>query len=335
MTLYHKVCFFIVFSVVLCAGFYITKKNYFFLNNHVYKVALLTRNASFAQQVTEGIMSEIAKHPEIKLDIRSFYAPARDALSQQGLAEEALAENPDIILSLGLAFTQVGINAWRKRKSTVPFVFAGAGDPVQQGLVSSITSRSEPLTGVLIARIDYREPIELLLKCKPGVRNVLIPHFPSALMGMIEHAAIDVKKQFNDRGINVYLVPLDVRCDVVSMIAPFMNKVDTVMCLEGDRLDDYNALLVKLCNAHHVTLYAKEIESVRDGAALGFGTYAKSIGELMMQYAYKILTHEVNAGDLPICSLDGARILVLNKDAAVRQDLAVTDELLSLVDRVY
>lgn len=335
MFFYRANLFFVVILLVIVLGLSVIRKLNFYGHNRTYKIALLTRNASFAQQVTEGIMTEVEAHPEIKYDIRSFYAPGRDALSQQSLAEEAIADNPDIILSLGVAFIQVALNAMNKRKSTAPFIFAGSGDPVTQGLVTSVGPRTEQITGVLIGRVDYNEPINLLLKCKPTVKNVLIPHFPASLLGMVEQAAIDVKELCKKRGVNVYLVPLDVRSDIAAMIAPFMNKVDTVMCIEGDRIDDYNALLVKLCESHGVTLFAKEIESVRDGAALGFGTYAKSIGVMMMQYARKVLTGQAKASQLPVCSLDGARILVLNKAAAAKQDLPITQELLSLVDRVY
>ncbi len=301
----------------------------------VYQIALLTRDATWANQVTEGISSAIEKCSVAEFKIKPFYAPGRDQLLLHNLVEEAVLSKPDLILSIGIIWTQIAVNVLKKRQYTVPLVFGAAGNPVTQGLVSAVDSRLEEVTGVLLGSEDNHIPVHLLIQSKPTLKKVLIPYFPTALSGDLERQAKEVRTLFAQYHIKAYLLPLENRSDVLALVAPFMKTVDTIMLLQGDTTGDYNSLLIKFCEQHGITFFGNELEAVQSGAALGFGFHSKNIGEMMFEYALKILTGKIKASELPVRTVDSMRFFALNKDAAVRQDLTVTDQLLALVDRVY
>jgi len=300
-----------------------------------FNIAVLGRNAPFAEQVFDGIREGFALHPEADFDVRFFCANALDKVQMQGIVEEVLSADFDAVMTAGMAFTFACLNTMKKRNLHIPLVYGGSGDPITQGVVSDLLHRPEAVTGVSIHRIDYREPVDLIIKCKPTLRSILIPHFPVAFGGEIEKSAQLVGALFKERGVKAYLLPLQHLGEVGPRVAGLLDMVDTVMCLEGDRIDEANALLVKLCNKRGITLFAKEIESVKEGAAIGFATYAKSLGEMMVEQLCDFLLKGVSLGDMPIHFVNGGRVLVINKRAAKRQGLELTPTVLSMASQVY
>jgi len=98
-----------------------------------------------------------------------------------GLIQELLALKPDLVLSTG---GQPTILAVKAATSTVPVVFI-TGDPVAEGVVSSLSRPGGNLTGFAALAQDLEgKRLELLREMLPGARrNALIwnPSTPSSV----------------------------------------------------------------------------------------------------------------------------------------------------------
>ncbi|MDQ5890494.1 MAG: putative tryptophan/tyrosine transport system substrate-binding protein [Candidatus Dependentiae bacterium] len=323
-------------AVVLAVGWfyvYVVRGGQIF--THKTRIAVLTKDSPFFNQVAEGINGAVAKYFPTGCELRFFYGKGTDKILYQTMIEEAFMDKPDLIIPIGVSFSQLCVATAQKRKLAIPIVFAGPGEPLELGLISSLNIRPEPVTGVSLSAINYLEPAKLLLACKPLLKNILIPYFPGASAGMLEKVAQDLQLFFAEYGVSATVLPIYVAGEAKEMIMPFISKVDTIMCLEGDTISEVNDLLTKLCNQYHVTLFAKDLECVQGGAALGFGVQASAIGEKVMEYASCILNGKKAPGALPVYFVDGIRKLALNKQGASLQGVIVDQRLLSLVDEVY
>jgi len=86
------------------------------------------------------------------------------------LAAELVHSGVDIVLALGPASAQAAKNA----TTTIPVVFVGSGDPVAEGLVSSLARPGANVTGLaVIGGLDIvRKRLALLKEVVPGVTRM-------------------------------------------------------------------------------------------------------------------------------------------------------------------
>lgn len=85
-----------------------------------------------------------------------------------GLITEALASKPTVIVTHG----SPNVAALQKATSTVPIVFAAAGDPVGQGFIKSYRRPGANITGVAFNSEIFVKVYELLKIVLPGVSRV-------------------------------------------------------------------------------------------------------------------------------------------------------------------
>jgi putative ABC transport system substrate-binding protein len=91
------------------------------------------------------------------------------------LAAEVVALNPDVIVTASSA----GVAAVRKATSSIPIVFATAGNPVEQGFVSSLSRPGGNITGVIVYVDIIPKIVELAREALPAARRLaLLLHEP-------------------------------------------------------------------------------------------------------------------------------------------------------------
>ena len=86
-----------------------------------------------------------------------------------GLAAELVALNPNLVVS----WSPAGTAALKQRTAVIPIVMAAGGDPVEQGLVTSLSRPGGNITGVSAHSMDlYGKRVELLREAVPGVSSM-------------------------------------------------------------------------------------------------------------------------------------------------------------------
>ena len=87
------------------------------------------------------------------------------------IAAEFVALKVDVIVTGGNTSTL----AAKKATSTIPIVFAAAGDPVDSGLVASLARPAGNITGLSVQATDLaRKRLELLLEVVPDLRRIAL-----------------------------------------------------------------------------------------------------------------------------------------------------------------
>jgi putative ABC transport system substrate-binding protein len=109
----------------------------------------------------------------------------------QSGAAELLALKPDVVV----AFSNLAMAAIKPMLGAVPLVFAGVGDPVGSGFVSSLARPGGNITGFLAVEPDLiGKWVELLKEAVPRIKRVLALYMPEisanvAMWRSIEQAA--------------------------------------------------------------------------------------------------------------------------------------------------
>jgi ABC-type uncharacterized transport system substrate-binding protein len=108
-----------------------------------------------------------------------------------GLAADFVRSRVEVILALGPAAAQAAKNA----STTIPVVFVGSGDPIAEGLVSSLARPGGNVTGLaLIAGLDIvGKRLALLKEVVPGVTRMAMlwnPTNPSHVPALKEAPGI-------------------------------------------------------------------------------------------------------------------------------------------------
>ena len=88
-----------------------------------FKVAILTKNGPFFEKVHHGILHKKNQYNKATFDLKFFYTEGMNRTLCKAMIEQALEEKPDLIITIGVTFSQLCKNTLEKRKINIPMVF--------------------------------------------------------------------------------------------------------------------------------------------------------------------------------------------------------------------
>jgi putative tryptophan/tyrosine transport system substrate-binding protein len=227
----------------------------------------------------------------VRVDVRWW---GDDINRERALAHELVGLQPDVILVSGGPF------AVQRETQTIPIVFAGAGDPVADGIVGRLDRPSGNVTGFAMLEASLGGKwLELLSEIAPGLKRVAIMFNPDeapppwVFTPSFELAA---------RSLKVELIPAPVHSDgeietaimalghepgggLVVMSELFMYVHRTPIILAAARNN--------VPAVYHLSDYA------RDGGLLSYGNDVTDTFRRAASYVDRIL-RGAKPGDLPV-----------------------------------
>lgn len=138
-----------------------------------YRIALVHPGTQTAFQREIGTFRNSLKElgyaegKDVSIEIR--WAEGRIELLES-LAAELVALNPAVIVTGSSA----GVAACRKATSSIPIVFATAGDPVEQGFVASLRRPGGNVTGITLHSGLHQKIVEIAREALPAARRLAI-----------------------------------------------------------------------------------------------------------------------------------------------------------------
>jgi putative ABC transport system substrate-binding protein len=223
------------------------------------------------------------------------------------------------------------MRAARAATTTVPIIFAGGLDPVQEGLVASFNRPGGNVTGaVFIANALGAKRLELLHQLTPKATTI----------GLLMSPTPDSKAQRSDvqaaaQAIGQQLVILDVSSDrdIEIAFATFVQRGATALLVGATPfLTSHRERVVALA-AHYALPASYNLrEFVVDGGLLSYGTSITDAFHQAGIYAGRILKGEKPA-DLPVMQSTKFEF-VINLTTAKALGIDVPPSLLALADEV-
>jgi putative ABC transport system substrate-binding protein len=112
------------------------------------------------------------RHPEVAARIRfeRIDADDRSTASLQRATIEALARHPDVLVAPNATTAVAAVHAAPRQR----VIFSTYLDPIALGIVSSLGTRAEPVTGISLADRLHAKRMEILHDAYPSVRSVAV-----------------------------------------------------------------------------------------------------------------------------------------------------------------
>jgi len=247
----------------------------------------------------------------------------------RGLADELVGINVDAVLAFGGG---TAAQALKLATSTVPIVFAGAGDPVGVGLVPSLSRPGGNITGISAQATELSaKRLELLKEMVPAATRIAVlwnASDPAMTLryGEIERAAPVLR---------VSVQPLGVRepDDFASAFAAMTKDRPHALFLITDSLTLLNRKRVlEFAAAHAIPAIYEFGYLVRDGGLMSYGPDDADTLKRAALFIDRILKG-AKPGDLPV-EQPTRYYLLINLKTARALGLAVPQSLLLSADEV-
>jgi putative ABC transport system substrate-binding protein len=211
------------------------------------------------------------------------------------LIGESLALRPDVIVSGGGPPT---IRAVKAAVSGVPVVFI-TGDPISEGIVTSLSHPGGNLTGFAVLVGNYEgKRLELLREALPGVRRVAIIWNPAAADSQVGRG--DAAAAASKLGMTPVWYEARNRNELEQALASARaGKLDALLVVADPVLGFERKLVVEFARQNRLPGVYFWREFVQDGGLMSYGASLTAIYRRAANYVDKILKGAKPA-DLPI-----------------------------------
>jgi putative ABC transport system substrate-binding protein len=243
------------------------------------------------------------------------------------IAAEFIQLKVDVIATSG---TPMALAA-KRATSTIPIVFATAGDPVGTGLIASLARPGGNVTGLSMQQIDLgSKRIELFRELVPQLRRLAV---------MANVRSPDAVRQLQDVKTTVDALGLEfVKCeiprieDVASVIDGLKSRAEALYVISDPLLFSYRDRV----NALAMSIRLPTIHSFRDhvetGGLMSYGPNYQSMFRRAADFVDKIL-RGTKPGDIPVEQPTQFE-LVINLKTAKVLGIEIPPTLLARADEV-
>ena len=279
---------------------------------------------SSALHIKQGIVQQLSSSPQATYSIKLFHGN-NDRVTLFSEALSALKQC-DILVSFGLACTNIAYEAARHHNMETPIIFAG----IKSHHIPLLRRKnlSEKLSGIISQR-DYVTQINQLRTIKPAMKNVLIIYRQQLEWVTAQVGEMAAYLQSLDINAVAHLLPHGNHID--NQLGTIKHSFDTIILMPHTLDAKGIQELITYCNLKAVTFCANEIDAVTLGAAIGFGGEEIIIGTRVGRTIRDTL--EVGKQlkeDTIIEHIDHYQVH-LNARALTQQGVCLTPELLFLL----
>jgi putative tryptophan/tyrosine transport system substrate-binding protein len=285
-------------------------------------------------------ISQIVTHPALDATVQGF----KDELAAKGftnvtydmqnaqgdmatvasIAQKFAGEKLDLVLGVATPNAQALVKAI----TTTPIVFAAVTDPVGSGLVTDPKAPSANVTGV--SDLQPMKPIlELAKAFNPNAKNVGMVYNSgeSNSVFLVKEAEAAAKPL----GLNILKATAASTSEVQTAAQSLVGRVDAIAVVGDNTAVSALASIVKVCEQNKIPLLAGDPDSVKNGAAAGYGYDYTSIGKAAGDQAAEILSG-TPISDIPVQfakDFPASLQLTVNEKAAKAQGVTIPADLLS------
>lgn len=281
-------------------------------------------------------ITQIVTHPALDAAVAGFKA----ALAEKGfsnitydmqnaegdmsttasIAQKFAAEGLDLILGVATPTTQAVVKA----DKTTPIVFTAVTDPLGARLVYDPAAPEANVTGV--SDLQPVEPILALAKqFNPDAKSVGIVYNAgeSNSVYIVEAA----NKAAANMGLKIVEATASNSSEVQAAAKSLVGRVDAVAVIGDNTAVTALEAIVKVCQEAKIPLLAGDTDSVKRGAAAGYGFDYKDLGK-QAGYQAALILGGTPIKDIPVEYAKNLQ-LSINEKAAQAQGVTIPADLVS------
>jgi putative ABC transport system substrate-binding protein len=248
-----------------------------------------------------------------------------------GLARELVSLNVDLIVALA---TPAG-RAAQQATTTIPIVVSAMGDPVQDGLVASLSRPGGNITGTTFLGPELvPKRLGLLRELLPRISRVAALWHPGAFSELTTKAMLSEAAQAaRTQGLQLQLVEVQGPDQLEHAFSTMViDRAEALFTLPSTMLFSERQRLVSLAATHRLPAMFNAREFVHLGGLIAYGASLPAITRRAATYVDKILKGAKPA-DLPV-EQPATFELVINLKTAKTLGLEVPPTLVARADEV-
>lgn len=281
-------------------------------------------------------ITQIVTHPALDAAVAGFKAALaekgfsnitydmqnaeNDMSTTASIAQKFAAEGLDLILGVATPTTQAVVKA----DKTTPIVFTAVTDPLGARLVYDPAAPEANVTGV--SDLQPVEPILALAKqFNPDAKTVGIVYNAgeSNSVYIVEAA----KKAAANMGLKIVEATASNSSEVQAVARSLVGRVDAVAVIGDNTAVTALEAIVKVCQEAKIPLLAGDTDSVKRGAAAGYGFDYKDLGK-QAGYQAALILGGTPIKDIPVEFAKNLQ-LSINEKAAQAQGVTIPADLAS------
>jgi putative ABC transport system substrate-binding protein len=245
------------------------------------------------------------------------------------LARDLASRQVDVILAPG---SGVAALAAKAATTTIPIVFSNAGNPIQSGLVDSLSHPGGNITGVADFGIELSakrlELIKLLIPTAAVIAYLAVRNQPQTADEIAK-----AREHARTLGIDIFVLWVDTVEDIDPAFATLAERHVDAVCLVTNLLFFANRKrVVGLAARYHLPTVYPFIQYTQSGGLMSYGSSLADRAYQAGVYVGRILNGQ-KPGDLPVRRLTRFE-LAINMTTAKALGLTVPARFLALTDQV-
>jgi putative ABC transport system substrate-binding protein len=294
------------------------------------RVAILTPVSHPAlEQIELGFKETLENNSSKPYKFTTYNANGSRTLMRSQV-EEILQSKYDMLFTIATQPTKMAKEISEKKQNNIPIVFAAANDPDKLGVIQSMESSDNNVTGVTEEN-DFATQLDLLTTLKPETKNLLLVYSPSE-SSSLERDRDAVAQICKQKNINFKTIEVFHANEIYGKVSSGLSGVDVVMVLKDNTVVSGIDSLIKLCNQHNITLLATDLDSGDKGAALSFGVQEYDFGKDAAKKAMLILEDDQQPTNIPTTPVNEFK-LKINTNTMQHQNVTITKQQLFLMSK--
>jgi putative ABC transport system substrate-binding protein len=246
------------------------------------------------------------------------------------LAADLVRQRVAAIVALG---GELGALTAKAATTTIPIIFAIAGDPVEHGLVTRLNQPEGNVTGVTLLAIEVTakgvELLHELVPATPAIALLVDPSNPNAVAAETR----EIEKAARALGLGLVVLKASVPSEIEAAFATIVQQRAGALVVTGDAFFIIqNDQIVALAARHGIPTVYQYRESTVAGGLMSYGASLVDAWRIVGIYAGRILKGEKPA-DLPVQQSSKIQ-LAINLKTAKALGLSVPPNLLAIADEV-
>jgi putative ABC transport system substrate-binding protein len=244
------------------------------------------------------------------------------------LMNEVVAHKVDLILT----GTEAGALAAQRATRTIPIIAVAMGDPVQAGIVRSLSHPGGNLTGfsLLSAEGIPSKCVQLLREAVPSISALAVLSNPDYPLSRIQVKQLEADAPLH--GMKLQIVTVRSQQDLERALEQASAKAQAVLALSDSLAYEHRRHLISLASKHHLPVASTILDYVPDGALIAYGADFRAMYRRAAEYVDKIL-RGTKPGDLPIEQSTQLKLAV-NLRTAKQLGLSIPESILLRADDV-
>jgi putative ABC transport system substrate-binding protein len=246
------------------------------------------------------------------------------------LAADLVRQRVVAIVALG---GERGALAAKAATTSIPIVFAIAGDPVEHGLVTRLNQPEGNVTGVTLLAIEVTaKGVELLHELVPATPTIALlvdPSNPNAVSAETR----EIEKAAHVFGLRLVVLKASVPIEIEAAFATIAQQRAGALVVTGDAFFIIqNDQIVALAAQHSIPTVYQYHESAVAGGLISYGASLVDAWRIVGTYTGRILKGEKPAG-LPVQQSSKIQ-LTINLKTAKALGLTIPPGVLAIADEV-